>query len=355
VVTARSSVDFSALGNSTVIATAVVYGLLLGLASFAGFFGMLLWIMLMLSLWRYGYAVLRHVANGWNHFPPPDIESTNPFGEFAVVFHSLLFSLLLYLLATTPFVVGVARWLLLFAVLAVFPASAAIMAMTRNALAALGPTSLASLVRDLGTDYLRLLAVSLLLGALLTFASWLAAASFMLAVVGDILAVWTVLALFLATGATLRAHRSDLDLVAGLDDAAERGERERQAGWQKALDRAYASARGGLPAQAYRTVKELVASEGESLEIHQWAFNGMLAWEEPQHAALFGERFARKLWDAGRKFEALELAERCLKLSPRFAPPAAFTAELAGYARSLGRHRTADDLGERATERPPSR
>jgi hypothetical protein len=169
------------------------------------------------------------------------------------------------------------------------------------------------------------------------------------------LAVWTVLALFLATGATLRAHRADFDLVAGLDDAAERGERERQAGWQKALDRAYASVRGGLPAQAYRTVKELVASEGESLEIHQWAFNGMLAWDEPQHAALFGERFARKLWDAGRKFEALELAERCLKLSPRFAPPAAFTVELAGYARSLGRHRTADDLGERAAERPPSR
>ena len=86
--------------------------------------------------------------------------------------------------------------------------------------------------------------------------------------------------------------------------------------------------------QAYRTVKELVASEGDSLEIYQWDFNGMLAWDDPQHAAMFGERFAARLWQADRKVDALELAERCRKMSPSFVPPAAFVAELAAYARS---------------------
>lgn len=354
--TTARSVDFRALGNTTVIVTAVVYGFLLRLAGFAGLFGVLLWFLVMLSLWRYGYAVLRHVASGWNHFPPPDIESTNPFGEFAVVFHSLLFSLLLYLLATTPFVDGALRWLLLLAVLAVFPASAALMAMTRNVYAALAPPSIASLVRELGGDYGRLLGVSVSLGALMALASWLSEVSFVLGLLGEILAVWVVLALFLATGATVRAHRADFDLVEGLDDAAERRERERREDWQKTLDRAYASVRSGLQAEAYRTVKELIASEGESLEIHQWTFNGMLAWDDPRHAALLGERFVRKLWDAGRKVEALELAERCRKLSPQFVPPAAFTQELATYARSLGRHRTADDLAElAAAAQPPAR
>jgi hypothetical protein len=348
-------VDFRPMANTTVIATAVVYGFLLRLAIAAGMFGFLLWFMIMLSLWRYGYAVLRHVASGWKRFPPPEIESTNPVGEFAVVLHSALFALSLFFFATTPFVHGPARWLGLAAVLAVAPASVAIMAMTRSAAAALNPFALASLVRDVGSDYLTLLAVSVGLGALLVVAGAMAEASWFLGMLGDMLAVWVVLALFLATGSVLRAHRFELELVAALDDAEERDEREQRANWQKTLDRAYASVRSGLPAQAYRTVKELIASERDSLEVYQWTFNGMLAWDEPHHAAMLGERFARKLWEAGRKVDALELAERCRRLSPQFIPPAAFTAELAEYARSIGRHRAADDLAALAATHAAAR
>lgn len=344
--------DFGTLANGTVIVTAVVYGVLLRLASLAGLFGFLLWLLVTLSLWRYGYAVLRHVASGWNRFPPPDIESTNPFGEFAVVFHSALFALLLYFLATTPFVGGAMRWLALLGVLAVFPASAAIMALTRNLAAAFGPASVARLVRDLGGDYAKLLGVSLLLGGSMALVGRLAEMSVVLGVLADILYVWVVLALFLATGATVRAHRADFDLVEGLDDAAERQQREREAEWQRTLDRAYASVRSGLAPQGYRTVKELIASESDSLEIYQWTFNGMLAWDEARHAAMFGERFARKLWEEGRKLDALELAERCRKLSHDFKPPPAFAAELAAYARSLGLHRAADELATLAKAPP---
>ncbi len=134
-------------------------------------------------------------------------------------------------------------------------------------------------------------------------------------------AVWASLALFLATGATLRAHRFELDLMQGVDDAEQRAEQDRQAQWQKTLDRAYASVRSRLTPQAYRTVKELLESEGDSLEIYQWTFNGMLAWDDPRHAAMLGERFAQRLWQAGRKVDALELAQRCRKLSPSFVPP----------------------------------
>lgn len=336
-----AAVKFSALANPTVIVTAVVYGFLLALAGAAGFFGLLLRLLITLSLFRYGYSVLRNVANGWNHFPPPDVESTNPFGQFTVVVHSVLFGSLLYLLATTPFIDGVLRWPLLAFVSAVFPASAAIMAMTRNAGAALNPAAIGSLMGDLGGDYLKLLIVSLLLSGFTALADGM---PWYLGVATEMVAVWTSLALFLATGATLRAHRDELDLMEGVDDAEKRELRDRQMQWQKILDRAYASVRSGLPAQAYRTIKELIDSEGDSLEVYQWTFNGMLAWDDPRHAAMLGERFAKRLWDEGRKHDALELAQRCRKLSPTFVPPAAFTAELAAYARELGRHRLADDL-----------
>ena len=341
-----ATVKFSTLGNSTVIVTAIVYGFLLKLAMAAGLAGLLLRLLVTLSLFRYGYAVLRHVANGWNQFPPPDVESTNPFGQFAVVMHAVLFGTLLYMLATTPFIDGPLRWVLLVGVSVVFPASAAIMAMTRNAGAALNPSELSRLMRDLGGDYVKLLVVSLLLSGFTALTSGM---PWYLGIFAEMISVWTILALFLATGATLRAHRHELDLMEGLDDVEQRERREREAQWQKILDRAYASVRSRLPAQGYRTVKELIESEGDSLEIYQWAFNGMLAWDDSRHAAMLGERFAKRLWDEGRKHDALELAQRCRKLSPSFVPPAAFTAELAAYAREVGRHRLADDLAELAT------
>jgi len=350
-----ATVKFSALANPTVIVTAIVYGVLLKAAAFAGLFGLLLLVLISLSLWRYCYAVLRNVARGWNHFPPPDIESTNPVGAMAVVLHYVFFASLTYLVVTTPFIADPLRVVLLGVVALVFPASAAVMGMTNSLFAALSPFSVATVARELGADYARLVAVCVALFGVSVLSQGLGAISWVLGLLGDVLSVWTSLALFLAIGAALRAHRSQFDLLEGLDDADERTERERRVEWQRTLDRAYASVRSGLPAQAYRTIKELIASEGDSLDIYQWTFNGMLAWDEPHHAALLGERFARRLWDEGRKVDALDLAQRCRKLSPQFVPPAEFAAELAAYARSIGRHRIADDLAATAGAESPGR
>jgi hypothetical protein len=350
-----ATIDFRPLANTTVIVVAAVYALALPLALFAGIFGLVLAAMIVLSLWRYSYAILRNVARGWKHFPPPDMESMNPFGSMAVVFHYVFFGSLTVLLVTTPFIGTPLRVVGLGVVALVFPASAAVMGMTNSLGAALNPASVWDMARELGADYAKLVAVCVLLVALGGMSGSLWQVSWLLGVAGEMFAAWTMLALFLAIGATLRAHRFEFDLLEGVDDAEQRHERERREDWQKTLDRAYASVRSGLPAQAYRTVKELIESDRHSLEVYQWTFNGMLAWDEPHHAAMLGERFAKRLWDADRKVDALELAERCRKLSPQFVPPAAFTAELAAYARSIGRHRSADELSALAASNAPTR
>jgi hypothetical protein len=347
-------IDFKPLANTTVIVVAVVYALLLPIALFAGVYGIFLAAMIALSLWRYSYSVLRHVARGWNHFPPPDADSMNPFSEFAVVFHYVFFGALTVLLVTTPFISEPVRILGLGAVAVVFPASAAVMGMTNSLSAALNPASVWTVARELGGDYAKLVGVCVLLVALGSMSGLLWQASWMLGVAGEVFACWTMLALFLAIGSVLRAHRFQFDLLEGADDAEQRDERERHQRWQKTADLAYTSVRSGLPSQAYRTIKELIKSERDSLEIYQWTFNALLAWDEPKHAAMLGERFARRLWDVGRKFDALELAQRCRKLSPSFAPPAAFLADLAAYARQHGRHRLADDLSEQAAAGRPT-
>ena len=177
--------------------------------------------------------------------------------------------------------------------------------------------------------------------------SELARGSWFLGVLGSMLAVWTVLALFLATGVTLRAHRDDFALVEALDDREVRETRRRHADWQKTLDLAYGSVRSGLVAQAYCTVKDLIAREGDSLEVYQWTFNGMLRWDPPEHAAMLGERFVQRLWEEGRVVDAIELVQRCRKLSTKFTLPAQLLGELAAYARSIGWHGLADELSVR--------
>ena len=104
------------------------------------------------------------------------------------------------------------------------------MGMTNSLGAALNPASVWTFARELGADYAKLVAVCVLLVALGGMSGSLWQLSWLLGVLGEMFAVWTMLALFLAIGAALRAHRFEFDLLEGVDDAEQREERERQAG-----------------------------------------------------------------------------------------------------------------------------
>jgi hypothetical protein len=269
----------------------------------------------------------------------------------SVVMHFLLFALLAYLLATTPLLgdgmfVEVLRWTLLCALCAVLPASTAIMGITNNLAAAVNPADIASVIRVLERDYLKLLLACVGLGLFTALLGRVVGGSVVLAFLGEAVAVWGVLGLFLLIGSAIRAHRADFELPEGFDTRHERDERERQQRWQTTLDLAYGSIRSGLQSQGYRTIKTLLAAENESLEIYQWTFNRMLAWEDPVHALQLAERFVALLCAAGRKIDALELFQQCRRVAPNFTLQGDSAADLAAYARSLGRHRIADELAE---------
>jgi hypothetical protein len=142
------------------------------------------------------------------------------------------------------------------------------------------------------------------------------------------------------------AHRHELDLMEGLDDAAEREAGSPGAMAEDSRPRVRLGAavcrRSGL---SHR--RELIESEGDSLEIIMGRSTtcspGMT--RATRRCSASGSRGG-----SGRRPQArgARAAQRCRKLSPSFVPPAAFTAELAAYARDLGRHRLADDLAELA-------
>ncbi|HEX5420625.1 MAG TPA: hypothetical protein VFY39_11540, partial [Gammaproteobacteria bacterium] len=331
---------------------AVSYGFLLMLASAAaGFMGLPLAIAVLLSLFRYCYELLRNAARGRQHMSAPDLDSMNPVGDFRVVLHAALFVSLAVLATRLPLfglgpVFDVTGFAAALAAAAVFPASAAWLALTGDLAGALNPRNLLELIGILGRRYGLLLLAWSALGLVLWLAAVLPLPHFLDVLLVRVLGVWALLGFFVITGAELRGHRHRFAIPGEIEPPAERRERERRLAWQNTLDRAYASLRSGLRTQGYETIRELVESEHGSLEIQQWTFDRMLTWEDKRDAFAFASRLVESLLSKGEQYEALELVTRCRRLSGRLDLRPESSAAMAEFARSIGRQGIADELLE---------
>ena len=336
-------------GNSTILVTALVYGLLLQVASFS-LFGLLLLIILLLSLFRYGYAVLRDVAHGKPKLRPPAIETVNWFDGMRLAMHSVLFFLAAYFLATTPLfgaapLVTVLRWLLLGGLLFTFPASAASMAISGDLADAINPRSVMQIIAAMGSRYWALAGMCVGLSLLIIFSKTvLAASSIFFAIFSDCVAVWLYLAMFASIGSAIGEFRGVFELRGEPELRMEQVERQRDRDRQWYLDRAYTSIRSGLLAQGYRSLKELIDAEDGSVEIYQWLLDRTLTWDDQSHALRVAERFVERLIELGRQQQALDLVQHFRRVSADFKPSSDSAAALARYARGAGWHRIADEL-----------
>lgn len=348
------------LRNSTLIVVAIVYGFALWMSAFAGLLGIPLWILVTLSLWRYAYDVLRHVAQGHALAAvAPSIESMAPLPGRGVVLHCLLFVALLYLLATTPLIGDTVPAIVLrvagIAVLAfVFPASAALIGMGGSMGGALNPVDLAECIRTFGRDYAVLIAVCLGLvgGAFLLEGVVAPLFGGFAGLITEIGLAWILLALFALIGAAIHAHRFDFAIPGEYEPERERAKRHERAIWQQTIDRAYAAFRSELPAKGHTTLRRLLEAEQRSLEIYQFTFDALSAWADQRPALHFAAGYVARLLEAGLEHEALELFSRCRRRSDRFAIEPQLADALVAYARSIGRHGIADELCDAASRLP---
>lgn len=350
-------VQFGRLADSTLLAVSVTYGLLLALAGAAGLLGLPLRVLVSLSLWRYGYEVLRRVAQGRSRFSAPGIESMNPVGDFGLVLHFGLFASLAVLCADAErYGDGPAITLLSFAALTVlavaFPASAALMALTADIAAAIDPRRIAALARVLGRSYRSLLIFSA--GVLLTIQVLRALP--LPAVPRALLAapfeVWALLGGFALIGSAVRSRRDVLSIPGEKEPDDERQARQMREDWRRQLDLAYASIRSGLVTEGYRTIGELTARAGESVDVHDWVLDEMLGWEDRSHAVAFAAPLVERLVAAGEHYPALDVVIRCRKAGGGLALDGGTANVLASYARSIGRTGLADELLETTATRP---
>lgn len=343
------------LRNGTVLVTSAAYGLLLAIASSAGIFGLSLMLLVTLSAWRYGYALLRDVARGRQaHIPPPGIETMNPVGEMMLIWHFIAFPAVIFLMVVVaPFGssgIGVGLNLIVAAVfVVVFPASVALMGFTNNIAVALNPAAIRSVMLVMGRDYYALVAacVALVLAAI---AVRQGAASLGIAggIGPSIVGVWAWLALFALIGSSLHAHADELDIPSVRVIAEARAADERVARWRAELDLAYTALRSGHAQEGFDTINKLVESNGRSREIQFWLFEQMFAWDPRRYALRVGARLIEQLLAERDEATAFELYLRCrrvgdLELGDTQLKP------LAAYADGIGHSGIATEL--RAAQR----
>lgn len=333
-----------------ILVIAVSYAVLEALAGMAGLLGLPLWIAVLCSLWRYCYTLLGAFAVDRPRAPIPDAESANPWGDWAPLLHALLFMVVIAVLPLSR-IFGddaqglAARLAIALPFLAAFPASAAILGVTNNLAASLNPASIATVVAVLRFDYVRLFAMIALLFAVPAVLGQMLGGGFLPELATKALMIWAQLAAYATIGRVVNEHGDEFDLPTEIDRREAQDVRDRDRDWQSVLDRAYGSIRSGLVAEGYQEIRRFAESEGESLHVYQWLFNRMLAWEERQHAAALAARFVERLIDAGRIHDALELADQCRRTRDlRLALAPTVSARLVEYARSIGRHRSADEL-----------
>lgn len=336
--------------NPTFLVVAVVYGIVLTIAAQAGLFGVVLRVMITLSLWRYAYQALHDVARGRTFITPPGIETTNPFGELSLALHFAFFGLLPVLFVLMPRIIGdgttaeVVRGVGLAVWLGIFPASLAVMGMTRNLAAAVNPIAIGTVIAVLRGRYLVLIVWIALAALAATFATRLLAIGLLAPVVDRIIMVWGTLTTFVLVGSAINAQSADFAFNTVAEVSEQRAEDDRRRGWQSAIDHAYASIRSGHVEQGYRTIKHLIAAQGDRLEIYQWVFNRLLDWKEEKHALDLAKRFLVRLVEEKQERTALDLVAQCRRMSASFEVPPEVAGPLSIYARSIGRPRLADDL-----------
>lgn len=327
----------------TILVTAAVYGFLITVCLLAGIFGIWLGILLLTSVWRYCYTVLRATAQGHRRIPPPDFDSLNMVGEWAVFWHFIFFPGVV--LATAPY--QPAGSVVALAVAVMFPASAALMGLTSSLAQAFNPAALRHFARTVGPDYWSLVIgnIGLFVGASLVVTFVLPVFGFLSGLVSNVLALWALFASFALIGSVLRAHRLDFDIPGEVKPREEEFLERRHAEWRKDLDIAYGAFRSGLLASGYQSLHALVEANGDSVEVNHWLVENMLDWENKQYALEVAAKLLPRLIARGDRAGALELYQRCRRRDPEFRPPPAEAEVLAEFAGSVGQTGLVAELG----------
>lgn len=319
--------------------------LLLTAASYVGWMGIPLALIMLTWFLKYGLVTVEHITWQQPEEPVLSVEMIHPLeqqksivllvvvGEFSAAFWAAQY----WFGNVIGAVIGIAAIMLL-------PAVVAVQVATDSAIRALDPRQWWRLLRWLKGDYL------LVIAAIVVY--WLVAWLLLFTVVAEAMPRLLTCALLmfgwlsvlsLLGGAILERRLADPDdspierEEAEIDPHAIERERERK------IDRIYGEWRSGAQKNAWQTLlREVQASEAPIEEL-RWIHERIGSWDEPRLAGRVAQELIPRLISINRFGEAITLTRRRLAADRDFRPVTA--------AETLHMVRIARDGGDRPTAR----
>jgi hypothetical protein len=330
----------------------VIFTILLLLAARGGLLGLPLAILTISLFFKYGFALLDHVADGVMEPPVLSYEMANPVNESrplallaVVASYSFVTQLVGYALGP-----GIGAGML---TLGLFLLPAIIMAQAAGSFwQSLNPILLLRIVARVPGSYLLIWAVLAgfwwLASALVT---WLPAGELPFAIsiplpesVRIAIVMYAWLASFAMIGGVLYVRRQELGFepTHSPERAAEKADRERQHDIDQLIDRIFAEWRGGAYGNAWRTIERHLQHSPRPSEELRELFARAEQWPDGRLAYRLAQELLPQLLAARRTGDALNVVRSQLRADARFKPIAsADTIKLIELARDAGDRRTA--------------
>jgi len=296
--------------NLAVLLALVMFALLFNLALAAGVLGVWLGFIILPAFFRYALFLLEARAQG-HDAPAPGIEAFSLVDNFWAVFPAVLPCAFIWLewriMSGGSFALAGGA---LLAFLLMYPASMAVLAVTRSPLQSVNPLAVWRMVRLCGSDYWWIPGIVVPLTAVLV---WLARVDLPF-LLFDVAANYVFVLMFTLTGAVLFARDAmqDVEIELALEKTDEESRTDLLAARKRVASHAYGFISRDNRTGGFAHIRQWLEREANRDEAYGWFFREMLTWESKLPALFFAQDFLHQLlcWQMER--EALKLISRCL-------------------------------------------
>jgi hypothetical protein len=220
----------------------------------------------------------------------------------------------------------------------VYPASLAVLGITRSPLASVNPKMMYRMIVACGVDYVWIPVVLFLLLALAA----LVVSSGQPTLIVIVIALYIFFLMFTLTGAVLSANEiaAQVGIEAPLEKSPETLQGDLLAERQRIANHAYGFISRGNRDGGFNHIRQWLASETDLDGAVLWFFNEMMRWEKKDPALFFGQECLAHFLHHERDAMALKLVSRCLHEDPQWLPKSEDRQHAIELAQRFGR----DDL-----------
>lgn len=306
------------LTDMAVVLALIIFLLLEILAEAAGLLGIWLTIVILPAFFRYLLYLLEARANG-RETPVPGIELFNWVENFWSLFPLVLVVLLIwaeyFLLSNLGFAAAAVPGVF---VVVIFPASMAVLALTRSPIESLNPAALMRVVKACGRDYILVVLVVVATDVFVSFLIYLDAPY----VLTKATAMYATILIFTLTGRVLYEHAVSIpiEMPPQREPAAEELDAQLTRERSGVLNHAYGFISRGNREGGLKHIFKWIENESNTDDAYRWFFSEMLKWESKEGALVLAQRYINWLLPEGRDTDALKLISRSLLENPRFRP-----------------------------------